>query len=184
MKKILAFLLVILTTCVAFPQKKSVDSLVQKKIIKLKKKSIDTILVYKIYGEYMITPKCGHINTYLIWKKNNKVFISKSNKCKSSKSKLINDKTLFDFYFSNKINITKEEVKPFITQAGGYVGTSHYSKYSLIIHEKKEIRSWEINSFHLEQQSGEKINANFDFNNSLKLIELKKIVTEIIKEYQ
>jgi hypothetical protein len=163
-----------------FCQTEKLDKIIHKRIERLQNKNIDTIGVYKIHGEYMITPKCGATTAYIFWIEQTVIKIIKVNGCKISRSKKLLDKDILEFYYSNQNSIDKETLDNFITEDGGLVSTSHYKKNSITIYDNNKTKTWEINNFYLIRNSGDYININYDKNIDLKLIQWKNLIDKKI----
>lgn len=104
-----------------------IDDLVSNYIKKLRSQKIDTICVYenycvgcertynssKIYDEETCYDELKNEPAYIFWKEKGKTFFTKINTCFEYPGIIISKDDFWDIYFSNKILIQKEVVKPF-----------------------------------------------------------------------
>ncbi|WP_130735934.1 hypothetical protein [Flavobacterium sp. J27] len=150
-----------------------------EKIATLKSSKIDTIGIIERKCESMISPKCGNVNFYLLWKNKGRTFIQKINKCETESIKIDSTNYFFTFYYENKQKIEQEELKMYKTEDSGFSMTDHYCESIITFFENDNKLNKTINSYLLE--IGEEKNINFKFNNNLKIVELDKNTRKLLK---
>lgn len=166
----------------SYSQERIMDSILKSKIYILTTENIDTLAIIKRHCESMVTPKCGYTFYYILWTKNNITFIQRLNDCDTGSIKMDSTNYFFNFYSENKSKINSEEVKRYQTESGGLVFQDHYCESTIyfILNENKIEK--QITSYYLEQGEGNILNKNYQFNNSLKIVELDKNIRTIMKK--
>lgn len=98
------------------------DSAINKFIVELQRKGIDTICVYQYYfpGAVMLfkpetDTTCIHsdrANVYFIWKNKGASYITLRNECSDYNPIIVNADKLWRFYTANRSKINTEKIKP------------------------------------------------------------------------
>jgi hypothetical protein len=171
--KIISIIIFFFITNRIFCQEQKIDSIIESKIKFIKENITDTIGIIKSQCISMIIPKCGYENYYILWSKNKKTYIQKINKCESENIKIDSTNYFFNFYFENQKVINSENVKNFETEDGGIVSVDHYCESVIKILMNNIVINKIIESYKIEH--GENFsNKNYEFNKSLKIVELEK----------
>lgn len=181
MEKTLKFLILFFLASNVYGQDVVLDSLLVDKITTLKSSKIDTIGIIERKCESMISSKCGDVTFYILWKNKGQTFIQKINKCETENIKIDSSNYFFSFYYENKQKIESEVVKMFETENGGFSMRNHYCESIItIVENEREIKKT-ISSYQLEIGEENSKNINFEFNNSLKIVELDKNTRKLLK---
>ncbi|CAM3470550.1 hypothetical protein [Flavobacterium chungbukense] len=204
MTKKIVFLFFISIMCLGNAQtnqKVSIDELVSDYIKELQNQKIDTMCIYKSYcvGSIMTydEPLIGTKETcidyltnepvYVFCKEDGKTFLTKINYCwKFSKIEILKD-DLWNLYFSHKVLIDIEEIKPFeyrpptidgkkIIRYISDVDHSCHKNFEILINNKKIEKDFDF--YKLEEKNNSGININYQHNINLK----SKLVIDILEK--
>lgn len=199
MKNILfLFALIITTMAVAQNDEAYVESLVAQKFAELelqqnpeyfsRKDYCDgNVMIFTMPDGKMCTSSSTYYSVYVIWKESDTVLkIQKFDNCGSFRPiSIVRHKTIVKV-LNEKEALKNEEVKPFKSEQvddaafGNMSVKSCHKEYKFVL-EGKEFEK-KFNEFDLTNESKFK-NVNADHNNSLELIKLDNLISEMIKSF-
>ena len=176
------------------------DSLISTFTTNLKKKKVDTILVYKQFciGCLFQPVKDGNLclenfaslPTYVFWKEKGKTLATRKDICFDYSVQEIAHDSIWTYYLANQGKIRKEELKEpqYIETVNGKkltrtvtVDHSIYFHLTIIMAGSSLIK--EINSFYFSPFLGpdDTVNINYKYNTATALNNLHMIIQRIIK---
>ena len=177
------------------------DSVVKKFTQDLNKKGVDTVCIYEEYcigclfysskGENFCLEKISFLPTYIFWKQKGKTFVTKKDACFDYSTQSIPNDSFWDYYFTNKEKIKKEELKTpgYIEIVNGKekvhsIDIDHSVFFRIILNTRNETLTKDINSFYFTKELGanEEKNINYDYNMATSLNVLHSIFQKIIKQ--
>lgn len=185
--------------CISSFSQNSTDQFLKE----LKLKKIDTICTFKDYsvGSVQIFDKneedkyCEldyyNLPTFILWKENGKIFLTKTDNCFKYSILEINAEKIWQSYFENEKIIKTEKVKSFqfVEIKNGkkrilnsMVDHSHHQEFKIFT--KNEIIEKHFDDFDLQktEQNGNEININYKNNMNLKSKKLIDKISNIVSE--
>jgi len=173
----------------------SVDSIIESKTKELNSYGVKDFFYFESYciGGFKIVDgtkidcSLNNSNLYVFWKKDNKNFVEKIDKCVNPKIE-IEDK-IFNFYLKNINQIKDESVEKYTIREDSIVGNMKYSRVKMVSHSCHSKFHFYVNATLIEKRfdkfnlTTEEVdpNLNYNRNNNLKLVELGKLCDEVIK---
>lgn len=171
------------------------DTLVNEFVQQLADKKIDTVCVYQKYCVGYITSwkndedRCNSgglfVSTYIVWLDKGQTFMTKKDNCFDYSTIQFKNKTFWDFYFTNKDTLTKEEIK--IPQYTEIVKGKEQTYYSNIDHScHQEIKVFmktlqidkDLDEYNFEKEIGSAKHKNINYDNNINSF-LKKLQIKI-----
>ena len=185
--------------CISSFSQNSTDQFLKE----LKLKKIDAICTFKDYsvGSVQIFDKneedkyCEldyyNLPTFILWKENGKIFLTKTDNCFKYSILEINAEKIWQSYFENEKIIKTEKVKSFqfVEIKNGkkrilnsMVDHSHHQEFKIFT--KNEIIEKHFDDFDLQktEQNGNEININYKNNMNLKSKKLIDKISNIVSE--
>ena len=185
--------------CISSFSQNSTDQFLKE----LKLKKIDTICTFADYsvGSVQIFDKneddkyCEldyyNLPTFILWKENGKIFLTKTDNCFKYSILEINAEKIWQSYFENEKIIKTEKVKSFqfVEIKNGkkrilnsMVDHSHHQEFKIFT--KNEIIEKHFDDFDLQktEQNGNEININYKNNMNLKSKKLIDKISNIVSE--
>ena len=159
----------------------------------LKDRGINQLVVYKSYcvGENRIitikdkvcTSKGTYYRSFVIWKEGEYDYIRKFDICGSFRSVKLSDSSLSDFYESEWSALLDDEVKPYRSETYSGIPERRKDAYPCMreveFNSENKLVHKKFDLFSLGNESDGK-NLNYDFNQTLKLVELHKRIEKVI----
>ena len=179
----------------------NLDTLVKEFVQQLADKKIDTVCIYQTYCVGYITTwkneedKCNSgglfVSTYIIWLDNGQTFMTKKDNCFDYSTIQFKNETFWNFYFTNKDTLAKEEIKmPQFTEVVKGKKQTYYSSIDHSCHQeiKVYLKQLQIDKdldeyyFDKEIGSAKSKNINYDYNINSFLKKFQTIIEQNIKE--
>ena len=201
--KLLLFYSFILLTSFANGQTTNeVDSLVNKFVLTLKAKNIDTVCIYQSYCIGCIynikdEDKCDFkgwlfLPTYILWLDNGKTFMTKKDNCFDYSTIEIQKDNFWKFYFRNEDTIKKEKIKEpqfKVIEKGkekiysSIIDHSRHQNIKIIIQQNTKIDK-DLDEYFFEKEIGinKDKNINYEYNVNSALNKLADLVNLTIKD--
>ncbi len=173
-------------------EENKIDSLITEFTSELKINGVTDYFQVKRYCiggiKIVFSNECDSFyETFLFWKINNQSFIKKFDTCQNYKPIDITETKILEFYVENIDNLKNEKVKKYTTVEKKKNSTIIETNHSCfrIFQFQTENNSFKnkFDLFDLTTDSYDK-NLYYDSNNKLKLVELNKMIDELISKIE
>ena len=177
------------------------DSIVKKYTQNLRTNGIDTLCIYNEYcigclfhpvnGTNLCTENFSSLPTYIFWKHKGKTFVTRKDICFDYTTQMIAADSFWQYYFTNKDKIKKEELKipQYIEMVNGkreirLLDIDHSIYFRITLYTGNESVTKNINSFYFTKELGPtgELNLNYEYNMHTSLNKLHSIFQTIIKQ--
>ena len=190
----LLFLTLILSSTKAQNTSVELDTIVKDYVQELANRKIDTICVYQKYCVGYITTwkndedKCNAggllVSAYIIWLEKGQTFMTKKDNCFDYSTIQFKDENFWDFYFTNKDTLAKEEIKmpQFIEVVKGkkqtyFSSIDHSCHQEIKVFVKRLQIDKDLDEYYFEKEVGsaksKNINYEYNINSFLKKLQTK-----------
>ena len=191
----LLFLTLVFSSTKAQNTSEELDTIVKDYVQELANRKIDTICVYQKYCVGYITTwkndedKCNagglFVSTYIIWLEKGQTFMTKKDNCFDYSTIIFRNETFWDFYFTNKDTLAKEEIKipEFVKIVKGkeqiYSSSIDHSCHQEIKVFVKQLQiEKDLDEYNFEKEIGSAKNKNINYYYNINSF-LKKLQTKI-----